>query len=97
MLIKIKNTEGMRIFFRKRLIKIILLIGLIFLVFGCISTGKPSYDTGETVKLEFYNFEYQTLKFWNQQNQHLTELPLDNCNNAVRVDSLTWEISLKPC
>ena len=73
-----------------------LMVGLILIFSGCLTS---KYFNNETQTDETYyslpSFEF--IKQWNKDNAETTEIALDSCNMAYRIDAYKWEINLKDC
>lgn len=76
----------------------IILLAIILVFSGCLSPPDPRFQldgTGE--KLDFNPLSFEALKLWNRANFTTKEVQLDACNNARRLDTYEWCVTLKGC
>jgi len=73
------------------------LLLVFFLLSGCLSQPEPQFNLNAGEKLDFNPLSFEVLKIWNRNNFTVQSVPLDACNTATRIDSYTWQVTLKNC
>jgi len=75
----------------------ILLLLVIVLLLGCLNPPEPEFYLNAGEKLDFNPLSFEALKLWNRTNFTTQEVQLDACNTAIRVDSYTWQVTVRNC
>ena len=68
-------------------------LGVYFFLFPVVVVENDCSD----VSLSVAPWALGTAKNWNADNQGVSELFVDSCNKATRIDEVSWQVELKKC
>lgn len=102
-MIDIRKVDPVKLQKNARVVSLIVIgtfIGLFiyFMIFPIqIAEGSVTNTTNNETVLKIDPLALTLFKEWNNLNQEVQSVPVDACNNAERIDSTTWKITLNNC
>ncbi|KKL19538.1 hypothetical protein LCGC14_2464440 [marine sediment metagenome] len=75
----------------------LIIFGHFFPVQVSIENYVTNVEQESKTNIGFDPLALTALKIWNNTNQETQSIELDSCNVGKRIDSVTWQITLKDC
>lgn len=75
----------------------LLIFGYFFPVQVSIENYVTNVEQENKTTIGFDPLAITALKIWNNTNQGIQTIEIDGCNTGTRLDTITWQITLKDC
>ena len=75
----------------------LLIFGYFFPVQVSIENYVTNIEQENKTNIGFDPIALIALKIWNNTNLETQSIQIDGCNTGTRIDSTTWQITLKDC